>query len=206
MITNPRRLKQIKEFFDKDHKVMSKFYDLVDSDLSNERLKKEMKKLINEDPLFFDSYLILVDILFEEGKKKEAKKILRNAFQKAMEQIVDKEGRWPKIMRWGWLENRHIIRTINRWTLELWWDEKIDEALSIFRGLLKSNPNDNIGARFSILAIKMGLNPDYEEQFSTKMPGFIDGFKISKWFDKNSEKFPGEFDWWWKEVEKEFEK
>lgn len=115
-----------------------------------------------------------------------------------MNQIIDKEGNWPKIMKWGWLENRHIIRTIDRWALELWTDGKTDEAPVIFRNLLKTNTNDNIGARYSILTIRMGLAPDYEYQFPADMPDFIDGFKISKWFNENSKNFPDEFDRWWK--------
>jgi hypothetical protein len=75
------------------------------------------------------------------------------------------------------------------------------EALEIFRSLLRTNPNDNIGARYCILAIRMGLGPDYEGRFLVE-PGFIDAEEISRWFEKHSRKFPDEFGWWWKEIEK----
>jgi len=122
-----------------------------------------------------------------------------------MMRIVNKEGKWPKIMEWVWLENRHIIRVIDRWAVKLWYEGKTGEALTIFRNLLKTNPADNIGARYSILAIKMNLDPSYEAQFYATIPGFIDAHKISKWFEENSKNFPEEFDWWWKEIENDAE-
>jgi hypothetical protein len=134
-----------------------------------------------------------------EGKEKEAKALLKDAYEKAMRGIIDKNGNWPKVMEWDWFVNRHLIRAIERWARELWFDGKTAEALEIFRNLLKTNYNDNIGARYCILAIRMGLGPGYEEQFAVE-PGFIDAEKIYKWFRKHSKKFPEEFDWWWKEV------
>jgi len=201
MIKNARRPKQIEEFIDKDRKVASDFYELMESDLPIGQLKRSMVKLINIDPLFFDPYLILANIFFDEGKDIQGKDILKNSFHKAMMRIVNKEGKWPKNLEWGWLENRHIIRVIDRWAMELWDDGKTEKALKIFRNLLKSNHNDNIGARYSILAIRMNLDSSYELQFQAAMPGFLDALKISKWFEKNSKKFPEEFDWWWKKIE-----
>lgn len=186
---------------DEDHPVMDKYYDLLERELSPKRLRKEMEKLIAIDPLFFDPYLIAADILMFESRKREAKNMLKIAYEKAMQRIVDKNGNWPKTMSWSWLENRHVIRAIGRWARELWSDGKTSEALEIFRNLLKTNPDDNVGARYDILAIRLGLHPDYEKRFATSdPPGFIDAFKISAWFERHSKKFPDEFGWWWKEV------
>jgi len=201
MIKNVRRTNQIVEFIDKDHKVANEYYEFIDNGLSHEQLKRSLKRLIDEDPFFFDSYLILADIFYDEGRDNQAKDLLQRAFQKAMMKIVNKEGKWPKIMEWGWVENRHIIRTLDRWATELWDDGKKEDALTILRNLLKSNPKDNIGARYSILAVRMNLDSSYESQFSSKLPGYIDAYEISKWFEKNSKKFPEEFDWWRKEIE-----
>ncbi|GAH29857.1 unnamed protein product, partial [marine sediment metagenome] len=59
MIKNARRTNQIVEFIDKDHKVANEYYEFIDNDLSPQQLKRNLKRLIDEDPLFFDSYLIL---------------------------------------------------------------------------------------------------------------------------------------------------
>ena len=67
---------------------------------------------------------------------------------------------------------------------------------------MKSNPNDNIGARQAILALRLGLRPDYESQFALKeTPEYLDAFKLNSWFHENCKKFPEEFEWWFKIVE-----
>ena len=87
------------------------------------------------------------------------------------------------------------------WAFEVWESGDKKQALEIFRKLLKPNPNDNIGARYNILAIRLGLGPDYEEKFACKdAPGYMDGSKIWNWFEKHRKKFPDEFGWWFKAV------
>lgn len=202
-IVNPRRLRQIEEFIDRYHQIIHEYYNIIDEELEVPLLKRRMRQLIKKDPNFFDPYLSLVDCLQMDGDYFQAKKILRAGYENAMRLIVDKEGRWPKVMEWAYLQNRHLIRVIDRWAYELWEGGKYEEALEIFRNLLKTNPGDNIGARYSILALKMGLNTSYEDQFlSPHIEGYIDGMKISNWFEENSKRFPEEFAWWWNEMDK----
>ncbi|HIH43163.1 TPA: tetratricopeptide repeat protein [Candidatus Woesearchaeota archaeon] len=201
---NPRRRKQILQFLDKEHKVIDKYYEILEKHMPFKKLILEMSKLIKEDPDFYDPYLVICDIFGAEGKTIQARKLILEAYQRALNRIVDKEGNFPKEMIWGWLDNRHIIRLIDRYASELWEQGETEKALEIFRNLLKSNPNDNIGARYSILAIRLGLGTDYEKQFATKdMLGYLDGFKISNWFSEHRKKFPDEFEQWFSLVEKE---
>jgi tetratricopeptide (TPR) repeat protein len=158
-----------------------------------------MRRLVEADPLFFDSYLVLADLLYEEGKEAEARDIISSAYQKALLLIVDNKGNWPKEMAWGWLENRHIMRTIERYAYQLWEEGKPEEALDVFRRLLKANPGDNQGVRHSILAIRLGLGVDWEEQFVVKegpMAGqALEAMPLHRWFERNAKKFPEEFGW-----------
>jgi len=203
---NLHRQKQIDEFVDQNHIVMTTYYDLLEKNLPETKPKKELEILIKKDPDFYDPYFELAMILSGEGKYKKGTELLKMAFQKAILKIVDKSGNFPKLLRWGYLENRHIIRAIDTWALELWGNGEKDKALDLLRKLLRSNCHDNIGTRYSILAIRLGLNPDYEEQFTIKgRPGYLDVVKISDWFEKNSKKFPDEFGWWWEIIKKEEE-
>lgn len=193
--------KNRKEFMDSDHKVMDKYYELMDANLSYQKMKTSFEKLIIADPDFYDPYIQLAYLL--QGKKdyNNAKKILYTAYQRALARITNNNGNFPRSLPWLWLENRHIIRVIDAWAQNLWEEKKESDALKIFRELLRSNPNDNIGARFSILAIRLGLNPDYEKMFAMKnMPGHLDAAKTHDWFEKESKKFPREFNWWRKAV------
>jgi len=202
-ITNPRRKKQIEEFVDNNHSVMHQYYEIIEQELSDAKLEQKMKRFIDKDPDFYDPYTVLTEIYDNQGKETEAFQIITQGFTRAMKRIVDFKGQFPQELPWGWLENRHLIRIIYQQAHDCWSLGDTDSALYLFRNLFHSNPHDNIGARNDILAIRMGLTPDYNDQFITKdtLPGCIDGHLSSQWFDKNSKKFTDEFDWWWKIVE-----
>ena len=97
-------------------------------------------------------------------------------------------------MEWIYLENRHIIRTILNKAISLWDKGENEEALDLLRKLLKTNPDDNIGARNYILAIRTGMtHAGFENKFDKG--GCYDS-TLYDWFDKNHKKYPDEFGWW----------
>ena len=183
-----------REFTDKDHGVMQKYYDICERDSRDIRsVKTEMMKLIQEDPNFLDSYLYVCEILHSEGKYSEEEKLLDEAYSRAISVITDRQGNWPDVLEWGWLENRHIIRTLINKGVSLWNKGKTEDALEFFRKILKSNPGDNGGVRYFILAIRMGMTyKEYEKRFDR---GGYYNMDIVNWFDENFSKFPDEFDW-----------
>ncbi len=163
-------------------------------------MKEKLQQLIEKDPIFFDAYIMLYTILQNEGDKKNAENLLNTAYEKAIKIITDKEGEWPDVLEWGWLENRHIIRTILNKAIDLWIKQEQEQALDLFRKLLKTNPGDNVGARDFILAIKMKMSfEEFEKKFNKG--GFYDS-DLMNWFEKNYKKFPEEFECWEKAVEK----
>lgn len=193
---------KLREFIDKDHKVMGLYYDICEkyNGRNAKSAKKNLKKLIDEDPDFLDSSLLLHDILQDEGSLPEAEKILDDAFERALATITDKKGSWPDMLEWGWLENRHIIRTLLNKALSFWRKGENENALDLLRKLLRTNPGDNIGAREFILAIRMNMTLDgFESRFDRG--GYYDN-ELMDWFDENYKKFPDEFDWWDKAMEK----
>jgi len=144
---------------------------------------------------------LLYEILQEEGDLQEAERVLDEAYDRALKLIKDKKGNWPDLLRWGWLENRHIIRTILNKAISLWESKKMMNALDLFRKLLKTNPGDNVGARYYILAIRMDMSlKEFEKRFDRG--GYYDN-KLVAWFDKNYKNFPDEFDWWEKVIEED---
>jgi len=206
-ITNPKCKKRIEEFIDKDHRVMNVFYELMDSDASARKMEKGLREMIAEDENFYDSYIALADLYFYNNKNKEGGKLLKEAYERAIMRIADSKGNWPKEMAWGFLENRHLMRAIERYGILCWEHGTTDETLDIFRRLLRMNPGDNQGARHNILAIKLGLGiEEWQKPFKAKHKGEIVGLdarKVSEWFEENAKKFPEEFDWLLKEWKKE---
>lgn len=199
LITNKSRKKQIELFVDKDHAVMHKFYDITNKDIPSNQLLTAMRRLIKIDEDFYDPYLVIAEILFSQSKNKEAIEILQEAYERAVKAIADYKGRWPKEMPWGFLENRHLMRAIEEYALFCWEIKEIDEALEIFQRLLRANPDDNQGARFSILAIRLGLDIDeWQKPFEVSINGKVAGLdciKVQNWFRENAQKFPDDFQW-----------
>ncbi len=191
-----------REFFDeKKHRGINAFFkirDKLNENNVNDAIN-QLKKLIQDDPDYLDPYLLLFEIFQEQGNLSECIKILDSAYERALQIITDKDGNWPDILEWGWLENRPIISTFLNKALFFWIENKTTEALQLLRKLLKTNPGDNIGARNFILAIRMGM--DFE-RFQKKFDkgGFYDN-TLTNWFYKNYKKFPDEFDWWDKAIE-----
>lgn len=184
------------EFVDKRREVSRMYNDLLErlKDLPVSTFKKELQKLINRDPDFFDSYLLLAELYFEEGATEARNRLIDQAYQRAIRLITDEKEQWPKRLEWGWLQNRHIIRTLVTKGIQLWESGNNQEALALFRNLLQSNPNDNPGVRFFILAIRMGMRyEDFQRRFEKE--GFYDE-TLCDWFDKNYKNWPDEFDWW----------
>lgn len=187
---------QEREYVDKDREVMSDYYDMCEryGGGYSKLVETQMRSLIEKDPDYFEPYLLLYDMLNGTQRKIEAEKLLNDAYSRAVKLITDKDGKWPDVLEWGWLENRHIIRTILNKGISSWVNGKTDDALDLFRRLLRMNPRDNAGVRDYILAIRMDMTFDgFERRFNKG--GFYD-MKLMEWFDKNYKKFPDEFGWW----------
>lgn len=186
--------KRQREYMDKNHEVMEDYYNLCEkySGRNAKTIKRKLNQLIEKDPDFLDSYVFLYQILQDEGNLEEADKTLNEAYERALKLITDKKGNWPDVLEWLWLENRHIIRAILNKAISLWKNEEVDDALDLFRKLLKTNPMDNVGARNFILAIRMDMSFDkFENRFNKD--GYYD-MELIEWFEENHKKYPDEFD------------
>jgi hypothetical protein len=196
---NPDRSQRIAEFIDKDRSVMDEYYDVTerfqDQQISLVETKQALKRLIKTDKYFLDSYLYLAQIEYDEENYEEYSQLVWGAYLKAIHLVANVDGDYPESLPWGWLENRHIIRALCNFALLQWEQDNIRLSLEVYRKLLASNLNDNIGARYSILAILLGYGPEYEALFlpdSAPIYG-LDAKKMNTWFDTNAPKFPDEF-------------
>jgi len=191
------------EYFDKQRNAAMKYYDIEESFTGRnlKSTKKKLEELIKEDPYYLDSYLLLSEVYIYEDNYSESDKILEMAYKNALELILDKNGNWPDSLIWGWLENRHIIRTLINKGIKYWQNDQKDLALKLFENLLRTNPNDNGGVRYLMLGIKTGLS---EEAFNNKFDkgGYWDQ-DIDIWFSKNINKYKKDFKVWLDEIDQE---
>ena len=121
---------------------------------------------------------------------------MEKGYERAMK-LVLRDGKFPDSLPWLFIENRHIIRVMFNFAALLWLNKDKKNALAIFQRLLKSNPNDNIGARYAIVGICAGIKSLFhlEEMFS-KGNGYLDWEAQEKWFHKAAQKHKDEIGWW----------
>ena len=187
-----------KVFIDKEREANKKFQELVEEVRSGksqpEKFTSELDKIMTEDPDFLEPYLLLYDLSRQTEDGEHGEEVLNTAYEIALKLITDNKGNWPEKLEWVYLQNRHIIKTLLNKAISLWHHGENDEALNLFRKLLKSNPKDNIGARYYILAILKNMSfKEFENEFDE---GGHYSTKIMDWFDSNLREFPEEFDWW----------
>lgn len=196
---NPHRKKPLGDFVDKSRTISEDYYEfLEDQELQEITIESQMDRLhgmISKDPDFLDPYLYLAELYYETDNESAYINTISSAYQKALHLVGNKNGEYPLELSWGWTENRHIIRALNNFALLRWEQGDVRLAIEVYRKLLASNPHDNIGARFSILALRLGYNPDYEALFipDTEPIYGLDAGKVNAWFDQHSVKFPEEF-------------
>ena len=119
---------------------------------------------------------------------------LEAAYQRAVEIVTAEDGKWPEELRWGFVENRHIIRTLVSKAVFYWKSDQYEEALELFGRLLRMNPNDNGGNRYFILGILTGMSfQEFMDKFDRD--GYYDN-EIDDWFNSNYKDFSDELGWW----------
>lgn len=196
---NPKRVRQLAEFTDKNRTVMDEYYEVTElfqaGQVSLTETKQSLRQLIKIDKQFLDSYLYLAQIEYDAENYEDYSRLVWETYLKAVQMVANIDGDYPKSLLWGWLENRHIIRALCNFALLQWEQDHIRLSLEIYRKLLASNLNDNIGARYSILAIRLGYGSEYEALFLPDSgPIFgLDAKKMDAWFDANAAKFSNEF-------------
>lgn len=188
------------EFIDRERFNINELYwEFLESFEADDVKKsiKALKSMIKKDANYFDPYITLHEYYLMDKDFANAIKIMESGFKRAID-LINNNGRFPDELPWGFMENRHIIRMIFNFGMFVWANEDKDIALNIFMQLLKSNHNDNIGARYSIVAILEGFNSqeEYEEQFLNESGDSLEYMKLEEWFYKSAQKHKKIIGWW----------
>ncbi len=184
--------------FDALHALMSKYdYDLSQAESKAEHVLIEhtLVDIIHQDPNFFDPYMELYHFynLFK-GFEEQAAAVLEEAYTLALKMITDKKGNWPDVIEWHWQENRNVIRALIGGAITRWKENKPALARVTLRNILKTNPSDNPGVRFLILAINEKMSYQaYQKRFEKDNTL---AHVTYDWFNENSKKYPEDFEWW----------
>ncbi|EMY78069.1 hypothetical protein LEP1GSC060_1859 [Leptospira weilii serovar Ranarum str. ICFT] len=184
---------KIRDFVDQDRPIQMEYFDFLDAleTLSEIQIEKKLRKMILKDPYFFDPYMNLYQLLQEQDQYEEAEILLDYGFGLALNLILDDDGSWPDEFLWGFTENRHILRIVYKKAIGLWIKLEFVMALDLFRKLFSCNPEDQLGARYLILAIRKNMT---FEEYDNKFDSDSGGLQEEKWFQKFRKEFPEEFE------------
>ena len=86
--------------------------------------------------------------------KKEAEEHIKEAYNETLKKFP----KWPKRMSWGDMDNRAYMRAI-QYMADLHCDQgEKEKAIKLYKLLLKLNPNDNQGVRYTLSGIYAGVS------------------------------------------------
>ncbi|MFT6981813.1 MAG: hypothetical protein ACJAUD_000578 [Crocinitomicaceae bacterium] len=145
--------------------------------------------LTKKAPDFLQPYEIILSMLSHFEKDKEVvvlKEETQKQLQEACYRIAEKHDVFNKQIEWGWHENRPLVRGLNFHADTLWKEGEVDKAYELFSKILKTNENDNIGARYSVKATKGGMShQEFENRFtySDKRGSYYKNEELSDWFE-----------------------
>ena len=126
----------------------------------------------------------IYDYLDDEINRSKWEEIL---YEESCKVILDKNGDFPDILEWGWLENRPLIRSMIRKADDLWLVGDIKSAQAIYEGVLKGNAGDNPGVRYNLLGILEGMS--FAEFSAFAYNGDYMSKAIDPWFSENAQKY-----------------
>ncbi|MCB1173928.1 MAG: hypothetical protein KDK39_10195 [Leptospiraceae bacterium] len=174
-----------REFVDK-MRGGERFFEIMEMDIEDPSdLERMFRPLLDEDPWYLEPYLVLHEAYIDELDEDYNGIWLEKAYERALDLVLDDQDFWPDRLEWGWLENRHILRTLHAKAELLWLKNEPTVALQLFHQIHKMNPNDNTGVRFSLLAILEGMDAEEYLDFSETEEGYMNP-ELFDWFAKRA--------------------
>ncbi len=197
----PGHFKVFEEYHQLSELLVYQGHELGKEELAAVRIR--LQALIKQQPDYLDPYLLLCDVYAREKRYTQADKTLEKAYQRALALILDDLGRWPDEIPWLHLDNRPIVRTLLQKARQLWHAGTVDpeswrRAFAIHENILRTNPNDNAGARYLVLAMLERMAPDeFDERFTAwkEYVGEVSNGQDEPWFQLNAPKHQ-ELRWW----------
>jgi len=159
-------------YFDPNEWIEDVYYDALELADSGKNGARRAEKLLAR-ALKLNPHSVLIHIGFAHvygtlGNKEKANRHIKKAYEETRKSFPS----WPKRMAWGVIENRPYMRAI-QYRADLYAGAKENErAIELYRLLLKLNPNDNQGVRYTLSGIYAGIS----------------GEEINAMFDEGNEK------------------
>lgn len=143
---------------EREEDINDLYYDAMELLDGGKSDAKKAEKLLSK-ALEIDEHNVQTHIGFTHvyGRLKNKKKAHEH-IQKAYDQTIKKFPKWPPYMLWGDMDNRAYMRAV-QYRADLYADDgEKENAITLYRLLLKLNPNDNQGVRYTISGVYAGVS------------------------------------------------
>ncbi len=134
----------------------------------------------------YEFSISMLEAYEEDEEVKSLKAGLNKELIDACNRIASTEQIFEKKIDWVIQENRPLIRGFYYHAIDLWIEGKFDVAIDIMSKLYKSNPEDSVGARYAIKALKEKMTYDtFGERFTfrDKDGVFYKTTELNEWFE-----------------------
>ena len=141
-----------------EENVNDLYYDAMELLNGDKDEIKRAEKLL-EKALELDEHNVQTHIGFAHvyGSLKN-KKMAEEHIKKAYDETLKKFSTWPQRLEWGNMDNRAYMRAI-QYMADLSADKgEKEKAVELYRLLLKLNPNDNQGVRYTLSGVYAGIS------------------------------------------------
>lgn len=159
-------------FQQNEDNVNDLYYDameLLDGSSSHaQRAEKILMKALAIDTHNAQTHVGFVHVYGTLRNKSKAEEHIKKAYEETVKKIQV----WPERMAWDSMDNRAYMRAI-QYRADLYADEgEKNKAIELYRLLLRMNPNDNQGVRYTLAGVYAGIS----------------GEEINRMFDEGNEK------------------
>ncbi len=126
------------------------------------RAKSILHSVIDAFPEHIDAKHHLAVCLKEQGEFQVAYNLWEEAVEIGTQCFPANVSMADMRLEWTWLENRPFLRAYEAFGVDLYEQDRLEEALTVFNNLLSLNPADNQGIR--ALAIKTNFDLERPEE------------------------------------------
>lgn len=143
-----------------------------------EKARRYFSQSIEIDSTYADGHNRLADIAMRQGKRRRARSLYRKAKELAEADIKD----IPEGQFWAVVPSRPYMRALYGLGIVSWQQDKNEQALSVFKHMLKLDPDDNQRVRYF-------MGPIYHKLGDLK--------EAAKWYRRNEDDALNLFNYGW---------
>jgi hypothetical protein len=175
------------------NKLLSKF-DFMPEEIESEKEFNQVLNYLLDLSLSAPNYILIYEYILgmlnqidPTAEIDQLKSELEYRKIRASHVVAQQDDIYKQLVPWAYHENRPLIRGLVLAADKLWESGQLPAAQDLLNKIYKTNPNDNIGARYSIKAITEGMSyHEFTNRFTYTERGanFFKTEELLNWYEQ----------------------